>query len=221
MTPEDRRAAREALEGGRLSIAQVEELKAEVEKSGRPFVDLARSRGLLPPEPAARRLLFPAVFGLIGLILLGLLAYTVRRAVVDLGREAGDLDENARFRIETERRSYQARKDFEAGVVARDEAQAKAALEKGRAALRAAEDVAARGAKPPVETLNEAVVGISAWLDRHPDDVDVLLERARACELRRFLDRALADLEKASSLRPSLAPQLAPRLEAIRAQLPK
>jgi hypothetical protein len=236
MSPDDRRLAREALESGRLTIAQVQELKADCESSGRSFADAAKARGLdlapTPPSPPAPRPApppaavggarspWPVVFALLGLVLLGLFAYTFRRAAVDLGGEHGDLDEVAKLRIETERRAYEARKVFERSVVARDDAQAKAAMDKGRAALSRAEEHVAAGRKPPVEELNEAVIGLTTYLERHPDDVDALLRRARACELRRFLDRALADLQKVSELRPAKAAELAPRIEAIRKQLP-
>jgi len=219
MTPEDRRVAREALEQGRLTIAQVEAVQAEADSGGRPFLDVARAKGLLLPPPVRAPRLFGAVIVAIGVVLLGLFAYTIRRGMVDLGGESGDLDAAARFRIETERRSYQAKKEYEASVAAHDERVARTALEKGRAALAAAD--ADPGPVVPVAMLEEAVVGLSAWLDRHPDDVDALLDRARACERRRFLDRALADLEKVSSLRPGKAAELAPRLLAIRKQLPK
>ena len=173
MTPDDRRIAREALEQGRLSIAQVEAIKADVESSGRPFLDAARARGfLVEPLPAPRA--FQALIVGAAVLLIVLFAYTIRRGIVDLGSEAGDIDETAHFRIDTEGRSYQARKDYEKAVVARDEAQAKSALEKGRAALKAAQSDA------DLDRLNEAVEGLTLWLDRHPDDVDALLDRAKA-----------------------------------------
>lgn len=54
MNEQDKAAARRALEQQLLSIEEVQDIRAEVDRTGRSFEDVARSRGhvLTPPAPA-------------------------------------------------------------------------------------------------------------------------------------------------------------------------
>src|SRR5579862_7563552 len=61
MNEQDKAAARRALEHGRLTIEQVQEIRAEVDRTGSPFEDVARARGLLaPPAPPPAPAVVPA-----------------------------------------------------------------------------------------------------------------------------------------------------------------
>ena len=53
MTPEDKALARRAIEEKKLTIEQVQEIRAEVDRTGRSFQDVAAARGLLAVRVSA------------------------------------------------------------------------------------------------------------------------------------------------------------------------
>ncbi len=251
MNPEDKEFARRMLESKRLTIEQVEEIRAEAGRTGRSFRELAEARSPAPPARASgwvslsetpltpRGLiwkalaelkngtrfppLYAALLGASFLIFAGLLIATVVKL---RERSAKDDDlalETERSRAETERLSSEARRGYERTVVSSRETAAKEQLQKARAAMKIVEDKLRAG--PPDSAvallLDEAFVGYNMYLDVLPDDVDVRLERARTHELRRNYDKAIVDLERVIDLRRDLAPGLQDKVIQLRLLLPK
>jgi hypothetical protein len=67
--------------------------------------------------------------------------------------------------------------------------------------------------------LVEATIAFNGYLDSHPQDAPVLVERSRAYELRRDFERALADLDRAIELEKDLAAKLDGKLQELRLQV--
>lgn len=225
MNPQDRVLAREALLRQRLTIEQVTELSRECETTGRSFADAAVAKGYLTPElatellgtkpapvpPAYPRLLMGTMAILIVLVVVGLI-HLARQHQADL-RQA---DETIRSNAEAERQAAEVRPARQRELLERK----KNELEKARAIMKEAEE-----ARTPVSgdpqlyvRLVEATQRFTRWLEENPEDVPVLVERARAYELRQDFDRAMADIEKAIALRKDLAPALNDRLHELQLQ---
>ena len=64
--------------------------------------------------------------------------------------------------------------------------------------------------------LNEAFIGYNMYLKEIPDDAAVRIERARTHQMRRNYDLAIADLERAIQLQPTLAASLRERIAQLR-----
>jgi hypothetical protein len=234
MKDEDKAFAREALEKKQLTIEQVEEVRAEVDRTGRPFKDVALSKGLLsapkpPPSPVQRAIaelirhsrMSPLYLGLLAasfLIFAGLLAATLFK-LSERSRKDEDLVlETARSNKEADRKGAEARRGYTMGVLTEKETQAREQLAKARAAMARVESILQSGTLPPELPLhlNDAFVGFNMYLSVIPDDAVVLVERARTHELRRNFDLAVADLEHAVALKPELEPGLKSRIAQLR-----
>jgi type IV secretory pathway VirB10-like protein len=240
MNEEDKAAARKALESKRLTIEQVQEIRAEVDRTGRAFVDVAVERGLLkreappspppPPPPAAPArkpaeapvaaaprkpipTLYVILLGCTLLIMLGVPVSLLR--LVEHTRKDEDLAvETERSRVEAERQAGDASRGYKRAVVSGNEAVAREQLAKARAAMTLAE----KSTDPAERTkaLNEAFVGYNMYLLEIPDDVEVRIERAGTHQARRNYDLAVADLERAIELRRDLEPTLRDRITQLR-----
>jgi hypothetical protein len=85
MNDMDKAVARRAIEEKKLTIEQVEALRAEVDRTGKSFLEVAQARGLLaPPKPPAPRapsvpILYQALLAASVLIFSGLLLATLSR----------------------------------------------------------------------------------------------------------------------------------------------
>jgi hypothetical protein len=165
---------------------------------------------------------FHVLLGVSALLLLAGLVYSVRSIWVDWGRDPRHAEEAGRAVAEAERSSGAAQRDFKQRRFQEADAQARAGLDDARTRLAACE------ARAPGETgtpeldaeLVRAAAAFGRYLELHPEDVEVLLLRARAWELRRFADKAAADLKRAMEMKPELAESLAPRLKRAQAGFP-
>jgi tetratricopeptide (TPR) repeat protein len=233
VTPEDRVAARRALEERKLSIEQVEAILASCAKSGRSFEGEAALRGWLgrpdaPPRPEGsarpaepRRALpawfFPALLGLAFLIFSGLLLASLSSLRERSQRDEELQEETARSRVEAERLSRLARADYERKSLEERHRQAAEALGQARLALAQAEARAPVPGDPERRRLLvEATLGFTKYLDDRPDDPQARIDRSRAYELRGNFDKAVEDLEFALALRKDLEPAHRDRLAQLR-----
>lgn len=228
MTPEDKQAAREALQQGRLSVEQVQELLAEADRTGRPFLDLARERGPQPPpapappapapSPARKLPIYPALLGASLLIFAGLLVATLVYRL-DRSRKDRQLEvESEQARVETERAVLDTKMAYDRRRLAQREADARAALESARQTLAWIDDRIGKDPTDPTihDRAVEATISLNQYLDSFPDDAPALVLRSRSWELRRNYDVALRDLERALALKPELGAGVRVRLDILR-----
>lgn len=230
MNDQDKAFARRALEEKRLTIEQVEVIRAEVERSGRSFKDVAAARGLLQqPGPAATAWTgfvnnlrkSPLYLGLLAasfLIFAGLLIASLFK-LEERSRQDDDLMmETAKSRAEADRKGGEVRRGYTQSVIQGREAEAREQLGRARAAMARVESILQSGSLPPELTLllNDAFVGYNSYLQVLPDDAVVLVERAKTHELRRNFDLAIGDLERAIRLKPELEPAMKSRIAQLR-----
>jgi len=246
MNEQDKAAARRALEQQRLTIEQVQELRAEVDRTGRSFEDVARARGLLLAPPAPAAVLPPApspvarppapppsrppfrmeprqmvLLGVAAAVLIALIVSAVAGFNQILQHTAHDEElavESSKNMTEAERQSSEAIVGYKRSLVQRREAVASQSLAKAREAMARTDALLKAGTASPdlAQALNEAFVGYNAYLDVLPDDADVRIERARTHQLRRNFDLAIADLERAAELKPDRAPALRDQVAQLR-----
>ena len=242
MNDQDKAAARRAIEEKKLTIEQVEEIRAEVDRTGRSFQDVAAARGLPtatpkppsppPPKTAAplprRRLIAPRIPPLYAFLLMAsfvifavLLIMTVARMREQTGKDVDLAIESQKSTADSDRQAAEARRGYNRSLVAAKESEATAQLDKARAAMTRVEKMLNSGTLPPELTvsLNEAFVAYNAYLRVFPDDAVVCVERARTHEMRRNYDLAIADLEHAISLQPALEPALRDRIAKAKQML--
>lgn len=231
MNDQDKAAARRALESRQLTIEQVEEIRAEVDRSGRSFEEVLRSRGLAaaaaPSSPPARPvvppprrkipLLYEILIVVTLLIMLGV-PVSIWRLIQTSRKDVELALETERSNLEADRKAGQARAGYQRSLVEARETRAREALQKARAAMVRAESRLSAGPAAPEVTLalNEAFIGYNTYLDVLPDDADVRVERARTHELRRNYDLAIADLERVIELRPDSAKTYKDKISQLR-----
>jgi hypothetical protein len=239
MNDQDKAVARRAIEDRKLTIEQVEEIRAEVDRTGRSFQDVARARGLLPPPPPAppppqpppapppaRRatpvpMLYQALLAASVLIFSGLLIATLSR-MRERTRKDDDLAiETEKYNSESDRKAAEARRGYNQSLVSVRESEAIQQLAKARDAMARVDKMLGTGTLPPELTvaLNEAFVAYNHYLRVFPDDAVVCVERARTHEMRRNYDLAIADLEHAITLQPNLEPALRDRIARAKQML--
>ncbi|HZE97903.1 MAG TPA: hypothetical protein VE981_12820 [Planctomycetota bacterium] len=224
MNEQDKAVARRALRDKRLSIDQVEQIKAEVERTGRPFREIAFGRGLLsaedlkarPPKqmPTVYVALLAASLVIFMALLIATTAHLQERSRKDEELAVG----SSRNMSETERKSAQARKGYDRSIIQARETRAKEALAKARAAMARA-DTALKTAPQSPEislALDEAFTNYNVYLESLPDDADVRIERSRTHTLRRNYDLAIADLERAAQLKPAAAKACQDQISQLR-----
>jgi hypothetical protein len=150
------------------------------------------------------------------------LVYSVRGALVDWGTDPRHAEESSRAMAEADKASGQVQRDFKRRRFEEADATARAELPAARSLLADCEARALTDPKSPAlqADLVKAALAFGRWLDLHPKDVDVLLLRARAWELRRFGDKAAADLVRLMELKPELSESLEERLKRARAGYP-
>src|ERR1043166_8196954 len=190
MSPQDRTLAREALLKQKLTIEQVTDLSKKADETGRSFAELAVALGLLSQEdvsallgagPPPIQALFPrlliATLGiLVALVIVGLLHLARQhRKDVELA------DESMRSRAEAERQAREVSVDRQRELLEKRRAEANEAIEKARAIMKSAEARPKESVSDPqlYVQLVEATKGFSRWLEDHPDDASVLIERSR------------------------------------------
>ena len=159
------------------------------------------------------------LLALSAILLVAGLVYSVRGAFVDWGNDPRHAEEAGRAMAEADKASGRVQRDFQARRFQEADARARAELGPARALLASCET------RPPNDPdvqrdLVQAALAFGRYLDLHPDDVDVLLLRARAWELRRFGDKAAADLRRLMELKPDLAEPLGERLKRAVAGYP-
>jgi hypothetical protein len=230
MNEQDKAAARQALERKQLTIEQVEAIRAEVDRSGRPFKEVAKSRGLLvEPTPAAsawkaflrNMRLSPLYLGLLiasFFIFAGLLIASLFKLEERSRRDEELMLETARSNAEADRKGGEARRGYTQSLIQGKEAQAREHLGRARAAMARVDSILNTGTLPPELTLllNDAYVGYNAYLAVLPDDAVVLVERAKTHEMRRNYDLAIADLERAIQLKPEMEVPMKSRIAQLK-----
>jgi tetratricopeptide (TPR) repeat protein len=243
MNEQDKAFARRLLEEKRLSIEQVQEIRAESARSGRSFREVAASRGHLeiprtvpppapaaPPPPVVRKIptgspagsRFPALYtGLLTasfLIFSLLLLLSLSKLKENSSKDRDLAVEQSKVITEAERLAAEARLGYQRSVIETREARARQALAKARLAMaRVDERMKATATSPDITlALNEAFVGYNTYLEALPDDADVRIERARTHQLRRNYDLAITDLERAAELKPERASALKDQVSQLR-----
>lgn len=162
---------------------------------------------------------FHALLLVTGLLLAAGLVYSIRGAFVDYGHDPRHAEETGRAMIEADRASGAAQREFQARRYREADAKARTGLDEARALLASCESRPANDPARP-DDLVAAALAFSRWLELHQGDVEVLLLRARAWELRRFGDKAAADFRRAIDLKPALAGELRERLDRAVAGYP-
>jgi len=233
MNDQDKAFARRAIEEKKLTIEQVEVIRAEVDRTGRSFQEVATARGLLkapapkaPPPPAAPRtppipMLYQALLAASVVIFAGLLFATVTR-MRERTRKDDDLAiESEKNNADSDRKAGDARRGYNQSLVAAKESDAVQQLARARAAMTRVDAMMSSGTLPPELTiaLNEAFVAYNAYLRVFPNDAAVCVERARTHEMRRNYDLAIADWEHAVTLQPNLEPALRDRIAKAKQML--
>jgi len=232
MNDQDKAVARRAIEEKKLTIEQVEEIRAEVDRTGRSFEEVAARRGLLaprvpsaaagPPPPPKKKI--PLLYELLILATL-LIVLGVPVSILRLReRSTKDVDlalESEKNNTDSDRKAIEARRGYNQALVAAKESEAQQNLVKARAAMARVESMLNSGTLPPELTvaLNEAFVAYNHYLRIFPDDAVVCVERAKTHEMRRNFDLAIADLEHAISLQPTLEPALRDRIAKAKQML--
>jgi len=224
MNESDKAFARRMLQEKRLGIDQVERIKAEVDRGGRSFRDVATGLGLLSeadvapvPKPPLDPL-YMALLGVSAIIFLALLILTITRAQERSAHDDEVAVATSKSMTEAEHKSAEARIGYQRSLIEARESRARDALARARAAM-ARVDAApqAQPATPEIHAaLDEAFVGYNTCLEVFPDDAGLRLERARVHELRRNYDLAITDLERAAALQPDQAAALRDRVSQLR-----
>lgn len=230
MTPDDRTLAREALIRNQLTIEQVTELQKACEASGRSFAHTAIERSLLSPDEVASILgpppapTSPVFHGLLVATLVVLVLIVVVAVLHQLRRVRTDnrlAEESIEARTRAEQQAREAAIAYQRSRIANRELDAQRALEKARGVMKFAEErIREAPAEPQLHShLVEATIGFNTFLQEHPDDAAVLVERSRAYELRRDFERSLADLDRAIEIQKDLAPKLDVKVQELRLQV--
>ena len=222
MNDQDKAAARRALEEKKLTIEQVEQIRMEVDRTGRPFQEVAAAHGLV--NVPARRRKIPLFYELLILatllIVLGVPVSFLR--LFEKSKKDGDLAvETDRSNIDSDRKAADARRGYNKSLVDAKESDAQQSLAKARAAMARVETMLNSGTLPPELTvaLNEAFIAYNNYLRVFPDDAVVCVERAKTHEMRRNFDLAIADFEHAITIQPALEPALRDRIAKAKQML--
>jgi hypothetical protein len=229
MREQDKVLARWALQRKRLSIEQVEQIRAEGERSGRSFKDVALGRGLLsaddfkPPPP---KRIPPVYFVLLvcSLVIFGSLLFATLYNLKERSRKDEDRAlETERSNLEAHRKGAEAGRGYQRSLVSAKESAAREHLAKARTAMARVDQILREGGFPNEIglRLNEAFVGYNMYLAEMTQDSAVFVERARTHELRRNFDLAIADLEYAARLQPELEPAVRDKVVQLRLLLPR
>src|SRR5436853_1052222 len=214
MNDQEKAYLRRALEEKLLTIEQVDELRKEIDRTGRPLMEVVSSgtrMGLLstPPTPAppprpsapidvpkpakAAKIppLYAALLAASCLIFSGLLIATVVKMRENTAKDRELGIEQSKNMTETERLSAEARVGYQRSIIEARESKARQSLAKAREAMARVGD---RPSSNPevVLALNEAFVGYNGYLDVLPNDADVRIERARTHQMRRNYDLAIS-----------------------------
>lgn len=224
MTEDDRRHAREVLERKWLTIEEVTTVREAVEKTGVPFLEAARAKGLLtvdrvremtqppappPPPKAAPRRMPPLYAGILIVAALILIGSDIYFRVKDSAADRRLQQEEARIRQQADQEAILQAEKVRAEA-AREEREKANRIRAEANALRVyARDKLRENPHSPVEQdLKEATNLYSLYLAIFPDDVDVLIQRAEVHELRRAREDAVKDLQRARDLDPTRAKEL-------------
>ncbi len=209
LSPGDRHHARLTLEKGWLTIDDVAACKEAVEKSGLPFLDVARAKGLLSPErvrelgggPASSRppgrmpLPYFVLLILAGVILIGSEVYLRIRAE----RETARLEaETSEMRRRAEEAARTAADEVRKRQADRDREKAERLLRDARYLRMHGEEVLARNPSENLEAdWRESQRLYTLYLEYFPADADALFERAKVLLYRGAIVEAQKDLESA------------------------
>jgi tetratricopeptide (TPR) repeat protein len=146
-------------------------------------------------------------------IFAGLLFVTIYKMRERTQKDNDLAEESARMMVESERRSTEARRNYEQGIQNEREEAARKKLVYARAAITRA---AAKSSADATADLNEAFVGYNAVIEVFPQDPDLRIERSRVHEARRNYDRAVEDLERAILLKKTLEPALRDKIDQLK-----
>src|SRR5262245_48791449 len=164
MNDEDKAAARRAIEEKKLTIEQVQEIREEVDRTGRSFPDVAASRGWLAPRvpsavpgpPERPRPKVPLLYELLILatllIVLGV-PMSFLRLATSSKKDADLAYETDKSNMDSDRKAADARRGYNQALVAARESEAQQNLEKARAAMARVEKMLSSGTLPPELTV--------------------------------------------------------------------
>lgn len=232
MTPEDRKLARDLLAKKLLTIDQVTRINEACEATGRPFPEVAAGKGFLspqeasrmapPPVPASSRL-WPILLGGSAFILVGLLIFTPFFFQLEWGLDDAAVEERARMRAKSQRIAAEVRRAYQRKLVTDREKRVADELESARKTMAFVEERLNKAVAFPdlYRRLTESIISFTEVLRVHPGDAGVLVERARAYEIRGDFGRSVQDLELAVSLDKSLEPEVRNTLQELKLKLPK
>ena len=229
MKDADKALARRALEAKRLSIDQVEQVRAEVARTGRSFRDVCVGRGLLSaadfPDSSSKSI--PPVYFVMlacSLIIFGGLLFSSWHQLQERSKKDDELAvATSKNMTEADRLSAEARRAYQRSLIEGREARARAGLALGRSALAQADEKLKRepGTKAATKDLNDAFSGYNTYLEILPDDAGVRIERARVHELRGNYSWAVEDLERAVELRRDLEPAVKDKITQLKLLVPR
>ncbi len=230
MNDADKALARKALEQKWITIDEVEAIRAEVDRTGRTFREVATAKGKLKgkdvpaPRPAPKiPPMYLAMLAASFVIFTGLLI----SSTVQMSERSRKDDELAvatsKNMAEADRKSAEAKLAYQRMLVENREARARAGLALARASMTAADEKLRRdpATKDAVKNLNDAFSGYNTYLEILPDDAGVRIERARVHELRGNYSWAIDDLERAVELRRDLEPAVKERITQLKLLLPR
>ncbi len=231
MNDADKAFARKALESKLLTIEQVEVIRAEVDRSGRPFEEIAPKHGYRKPSPPAPsptpaaapapsrpapKLKIPLLYEILIVVTLLIIVgvpVSIWRLITSSKKDVELALETEKSNVEADRKAGEARAGYQRGLVETREARGREALARARAAMNRATNPSS---PDYAQALNEAFVGYNTYLDILPDDVAVRVERAKTHELRRNYDLAIADLERVIQLKPETASTFQDKIAQLR-----
>lgn len=229
MNDADKALARKALEQKRLTIDQVEQVRAEVDRTGRSFREVCVGKGLLPaaePSPPSAKKIPPMYMAMLAcsLVIFTGLLFNSAVQLKERSRKDDDLAvATSKNMTEADRLSAEARRAYQRSLIESREARARAGLALGRSALAMADEKLKRdpGTKAATKDLNDAFSGYNTYLEILPDDAGVRIERARVHELRGNYSWAVEDLERAVELRRDLEPAVKDKITQLKLLVPR
>jgi len=229
MNAEDKALARRALEAKRLTIDQVEQVRAEVARSGRSFREVCVGKGLLSgaefiaPDSKKIPLIYLAMLACSLLIFGGLLISSAYQLKERSRKDDEMAVATSKNMTEADRLSAEARRAYQRSLIETRESRARAGLALGRAALAQADEKLKKepGTKAATKNLNDAFSGYNTYLEILPDDAGVRIERARVHELRGNYSWAVEDLERAVELRRDLEPAVKDKIVQLKLLVPR
>lgn len=239
MTEDDRRHAREVLERKWLSIEEVTSVREAVEKTGMPFLEAARAKGLLttdrvreltqpaaiatapPPPPAPKRparkpgipILYATIMILAAAVIIGSDIYF---RIQDRKHDRLLQQQEAEMRQKADQEAALQQERIRAAAVKEERDKADRVRREGYALLLHIREVRRQNPREDLRVdLKEATTLYSLYLTVFPNDVEALVERAEIHGYRGAREDAVQDLRRAKELDPARANELDAKIQEL------